>query len=173
MKRFRWLSLLALLGLACSASSGTPARSPEAGAPSAAPAELPAPAWLPPQAREMLIARMQRHGEEMMFLIVHVVVLDYDQAAAQAERIASEPRLGRPAPGEKDTLNALLPARFFELEDELRTHASSVAVAARAKDNAKLVGAYGQVLGACVNCHSLYLSPVVPEPGEGDDALVE
>jgi hypothetical protein len=117
------------------------------------------PEWLPREAREMLGARMDRHGEEMMLLLVSVMTLEHEDTELLAEQVAAEPRLGRPAPGEKGTINALLPARFFALQDELTERAHTIAAAARAKDNGRIVRAYGQLAETCVSCHSVYLTP--------------
>jgi cytochrome c556 len=115
----------------------------------------------------MLEARMQRHGQEMMFLVVNLVILQREEAARAADEIAEEPRLARPATGDADSLNALLPKRFFELEDELRERARALSSAARAKDDSRLIAAYGQLTATCMSCHSLYLK------GEGDGETLE
>lgn len=115
------------------------------------------PEWLPEEAREILTARMQRHGEDMMFLMASVVLLSHDGAEHLANQIASEPRIGRPAAEERDTVSSLLPPRFFDLQDELRERARAVAVAAKAKDTARMVKAHGQLVETCVKCHSVYL----------------
>jgi len=122
-----------------------------------APAKLPKPEWLPEAAREMLATRMQRHGEELMLLLVTVLTLGHEDSAHLAREVAAEPRIGRPGPGEKDTLNALLPARFFELQDELRERALAVADAADAKDSGRVVRAFGKLTETCVSCHAVYL----------------
>ncbi len=151
----------------CCAGAGSaapPPAAPGAAAPAAtgkaAPApSLPEPEWLPSEAREMLSARMQRHGEEMMLLLVSVMTLSHEDTQQLAEEVAAEPRLGRPNPGEKDTINARLPARFFDLQDQLRERANAVAAAAVAKDDGRIVRAYGQLAETCVSCHTVYLDP--------------
>lgn len=164
------LALLVPPALSCAAS--TPAPKPPTpaaaeGEPSApgAPLELRDPAWLPPAGREMIAARMQRHAEDMMFLMASVVLLNHEVAAQLSDGIANEPRLARPAAEERDTLNALLPGRFFELEDELRERSRAVAAAAKLKDNPRLTKAYGQLVETCVSCHAVYLQDRPP----GDD----
>jgi hypothetical protein len=114
---------------------------------------------MPSEAKEMLSSRMERHGEEMMLLLVSVMTLHHDDTELLAEQVAAEPRLGRPNPGEKGTLNALMPERFFGLQDQLVVRAHEVAAAARAKDNGRIVRAYGQLAETCVSCHSVYLTP--------------
>lgn len=133
--------------------------------------DLPTRDDLPEQAKEMLRARMMRHGENMTSLMTHVLLLDYDIAAILASDLAREPKLGRPSPTEQGTLNALLPAKFFVYQDELARSATSLAQAATEKDDRKLVEAFGAVATSCVGCHSSYLhadlEPVGhEEPGE-------
>jgi Cytochrome C' len=107
----------------------------------------------------MLGSRMQRHGEEMMLLLVSVMTLSHEDTQSLAEEVATEPRLGRPSPGETDTLNARLPPRFFELQDQLRERANAVAAAAKAGDDGRIVRAFGQLAETCVSCHTVYLDP--------------
>ena len=159
-----------LLALACASTGAKPADSPSPTPSAAAPAaaapsspgstgSLPEPNWLPTEAREMLSARMDRHGEVMMMLLVSVMTLQHSDTELLAEQVAAEPRIGRPATGEKGTISALLPPRFFTLEDELVDRAHAVANAARANDNGRIVRAYGQLAETCVSCHSVYLQP--------------
>jgi hypothetical protein len=161
-RRSPLLVVLLVSALSCAASTPAPQRA-EAQQAAEKPTdpvsrlELREPTWLPPEGREMLAARMHRHAQDMMFLVASVVLLNHDVAAELSDGIADEPRLGRPAAGEQDTLNALLPARFFELEDELRERSRAVAVAAKSKDDARLAKAYGQLVETCVSCHAVYL----------------
>jgi hypothetical protein len=157
-----------LFALACASTSSKPAEAPSTGAAPAAAAavgaaqtkgSLPEPEWLPSEAREMLTARMDRHGEVMMLLLVSVLTLQHSDTELLAEQVAAEPRIGRPAPGEQGTISALLPPRFFTLQDELVDRAHAVATAARANDNSRIVRAYGQLAETCVSCHSVYLQP--------------
>jgi hypothetical protein len=113
----------------------------------------------------MLTSRMHRHAQDMMFLVASVVLLNHDVAADLSGGIADEPRLARPAAGERDSLNALLPRRFFELDDELRERSRAVATAAKLKDDALLAKAYGQLVETCVSCHAVYLQ----DQPESDD----
>src|SRR3954470_6638478 len=184
MRRLAYI-LPALFGLACASASSKPAEAPTAtsttpsGAPVAAAGatasgaaensgSLPKPNWLPSEAREMLSARMDRHGEVMMMLLVSVMTLQHSDTELLAEQVAAEPRLGRPGPGEKGTISALLPPRFFTLQDQLVDRAHAVANAARANDNGRIVRAYGQLAETCVSCHSVYLQPdtVFDLPGD-------
>lgn len=155
----RYTCIPLLVALACaSAPPATKFPATEV-APAIAPRspELRDPVWLPVQAREAMSERMQRHGADMVFLMGSVLLLDHGEAEHLAEKLAAEPRMGRPAPGERDTLNALMPGRFFELQDELSVRARAVADAARSNDDARLARAYGQLAETCVACHSTYL----------------
>lgn len=166
MKRFSTpfalLPLLALCALSCSRGAPPPATaaSPSTGSAAAhqPQAVLGAPEWLPSEAREMLSSRMQRHGEEMMLLLISVMTLQHEDSELLAQQVAAEPRLGRPAPGESGTISSLLPPRFFDLQEELQVRARSMAEAARSKDDTGIVRAYGQLAETCVSCHSVYLN---------------
>jgi hypothetical protein len=127
--------------------------------------ELKHPEYLPEEARDMLRARMGRHGEEMMVLVATVLLLNYEVAEELALDIAREPRLGRPGPHDKDSLNARLPKRFFELQDELVIRAQAVAAAARAHDDTQLIDAYGALAKTCVGCHAAYFRGDETGPG--------
>src|SRR5688572_3610556 len=160
----RWtalsLSTLLIGGLACSsttsASKGVsaPASSTEAPPP---PPQIKPPNWLPVQAREMLAARMARHGEEMMYLTAMVLTVNYEGAAQIAEHIAEEPRIARPTPDEHGTISELLPTRFFELQDELKERAIAMAAAARSQRKEDMLQGFGRLTETCVSCHITYL----------------
>src|SRR5438477_11963766 len=79
--------------------------------------ELPPPAHIPPAARAILKARMDRHGAQMGDLVSTLLLLDYDGAARVAGAIYDEPTVARPLAS--DDLNQLLPERFFVLQDQL------------------------------------------------------
>lgn len=100
---------------------------------------------------------MLRHGDQLVYLVTSVLLLDYASTALLAERLASEPCLGRPARGETDTVNALLPAAFFEYQDALTVHARELATAARRSEDAALADAFAAVTKTCVACHAAYL----------------
>jgi hypothetical protein len=154
------ISLSALLasGVACSPST-TATKTPEAPESSSARPQpkLHAPDWLPVQAREMLASRMQRHGEEMMYLTAMVLTVNYEGAAHLAQHIAEEPRIPRPTSGEQGTISQLLPERFFQLQDELNERAKSMAAAAREQEEGKMIAAYSRLTETCVSCHVLYM----------------
>jgi hypothetical protein len=179
------LLVAALVGVSCASSAATTkpvAKAPEGAtndtgvsATGNSPAkgererpEMRKPEWLPDEVREMLSQRMQRHSRTMVFLLMDVVTLSHEDTVEEAEAIADEPRFGRPAPGEKGTISALLPARFFELEDQLRVQAKALAAAARASDDARLVRVYGELTQTCVSCHTVYLTDDGCEARSGD-----
>lgn len=118
---------------------------------------LPAPDYLPESARALLRKKMARHGQDARDLMFGVTLLRYDVARAAAQRIASEPRIDRPAAGSEDEPAAFLPERFFVLQDEARRRAQAVAAAAEKKDDPALAESYGLLLQTCVSCHSAYL----------------
>jgi hypothetical protein len=119
---------------------------------------LPTPDYIPETARALLRKKMERHGQDARELMFGVMLLQYDVARSAAQRISSEPRLVRPIAGGEDDLNALLPQRFFVLQDEARTRAQAVATAAEKKDDKALADSYGRLVETCVACHSAYLN---------------
>ncbi|HEX6244279.1 MAG TPA: cytochrome c [Polyangiales bacterium] len=125
---------------------------------------------LPLVLRETLHATMHRHGEELTFLLADVVLLQYEEAEELADLLAHEPKLGRPTPGDTDSLNALLPEAFFIHQAQLRERAALLAEAARARDDAGLVKAFGALAETCVGCHSSYLNdPLNAVPDHDED----
>jgi hypothetical protein len=112
---------------------------------------------LPLEAREVLTARMLRHGDQMGALSIAVVLLDYEVVQLLAERMVEEPVLGRPLPGDDKSLNAMLPKSFFVHQDALSEATRALAKAARQKDDQKLAETYFGVAQSCVDCHSAYL----------------
>jgi mono/diheme cytochrome c family protein len=113
---------------------------------------------------------MERHGEDMMRLVLSVTLLQKERAKALATDIANEPKLTQPIAGGESDLNAALPQQFFTLQDELRSRATSVADATTKADNVALAQALGRMTETCVACHSVYLhrsdetTPVKKEP---------
>lgn len=150
-------------GFLLHASAAEPAK-PKSGLPSKAKgtdAKMPglaAPDYIPEAARALLRKKMERHGQDARDLMFSVTLLQYDVAKAAAQRISSEPRLVRPIVGGEDDLNALLPQRFFVLQDESRMRAQAVATAAEKKDDKALAESYGRLVETCVACHSAYLN---------------
>jgi len=101
---------------------------------------------------------MERHGDEMVRLVIAATLLHRDKVQRFASDIASEPRLTRPLRGEPDdVLNSALPEKFFVLQDELRERAKALAQTARGTNNDELAAGVGLVLQTCVRCHSAFL----------------
>lgn len=166
MKRLRSRRPFILAGLLCAGfvfqASAEPPK-PKNGqaakkATDAKAAGLPTPDYIPETARALLRKKMERHGQDARDLMLAVTLLQYDAAKAAAQRISSEPRLVRPIAGGEDDLNALLPERFFVLQDEARSRAQAVATAAEKKDDKALADTYGRLVETCVSCHSAYLN---------------
>jgi len=132
------------------------------------PADLRPREQLPEEAREMLTGRMMRHGDDMGDLTVAVLMLEYDLTHVLAADMAAEPKLGRPAPGEKGTLNALLPSAFFVQQDALTASAKALASAAERRDDAQIAVSFGEVAKACVGCHSAYLNAELDPPAHAE-----
>lgn len=169
----------ALLLVAACASTGQANKTPvgpsaavastQQGTLAAKPPHLPARAHLPPEAREMLTDRMMRHGDDMGDLTVAVLMLEYDLTQALAAEMAGEPKLGRPAPGETGTLNALLPKEFFTQQDALTASAKALSMAAEKRDDTSIAASFGEVAKACVSCHSAYLNAELDPPAHVAD----
>lgn len=109
-------------------------------------------------ARAALRTQMHAHGAGMLELTTEVTLLDYDGAAATAQRILDEPRVARPVGNDATELNAQLPARFFALQDELRLRLQAIANTARTRDAESTAEAMGQTMRTCVRCHDAYLT---------------
>jgi hypothetical protein len=122
------------------------------------PSSLGKPDYLPEQARSLLRQKMERHGQDARDLMYGVTLLQYDVARAAAKHISAEPRIIRPLPGGEADLNALLPERFFVLQDEARLRARAVSEAAEKRDDKALAESYGRLVETCVACHSTYLN---------------
>jgi len=112
---------------------------------------------LPEEVREALDARMYRHGTQMTNLTLYVLLLQYGLVEELAKKLAEEPTLGRPAKGEKGTLNAMLPEAFFVHQDELRESARHLQASAKEQDQPGLATSFGEVARSCIGCHAVYL----------------
>jgi cytochrome c556 len=123
-----------------------------------APAHLPEPGYLPPTARALLHADMQRHAAQMSTLMSSALLLDFETLGSVARAIAAEPRIARPTTHDATELNARLPERFFALQDRLHAEASRLAAAADARDAAAASSAYGALEETCMACHASYLA---------------
>lgn len=158
------LALLLLFAFSCSGRDKSPATT----APDTATQRPERPGLvrsepLPELARKVLHERMTEHGDDMESLLWSVLMLDHDTAASIAERISRTPKLSRPD-RDPNTVNAALPERFFELQDQLYDGAAELRRAALARDDAAVARTYAKISSACISCHSLYLRlPPVPE----------
>jgi cytochrome c556 len=128
------------------------------------PRAMPRPERLPAAARALLDQRMQRHGAAMSDMLWATLFLDHDSAREIAVEIASEPRLARPFERDATQLNALMPERFFELQDELVANAEALAKVAETRDADGLAEAMARLTSTCIRCHSAYLGEPAAEP---------
>jgi len=112
---------------------------------------------LPPAARQAISRQMVEHASKLGTLLTAVLLLDHDQVRRYASDIASAPMVARPLPGEKDTVIAQIPKRFFELQDQLATQAKALSEAAGRHDDAQMGAAFGKVTDTCVTCHAAFL----------------
>ncbi|MBX7097513.1 MAG: cytochrome c [Myxococcaceae bacterium] len=130
---------------------------PDSPRPKKEPGTLSARASFPKMARDLLRRRMHHHAEDLPDLLLSVTLLQRDDARFIAAKLAAEPRLTRPLPGDEDTLNRLLPEKFFVLQDELRSRAQAVSQAAAKGDDQALAQSFGRLTETCVACHSAFL----------------
>ena len=99
---------------------------------------------------------MGRHDTQMRRLVSAVIVLDDDAVARVAGEIFDEPALARPVAG--DELNGMLPARFFVLQDDLRSRARALVIATQQRNRAALADEFAALTKSCVACHDAYLN---------------
>ena len=123
---------------------------------------LATPTNIPDVVRTALHKRMERHGNDMVDLSWSVVLLKYDLVARLARHIADEAPLGRPLNDVDTPVNAALPTRFFEIQDQLIAATKQLESAATARDPDRLARTYSSVAQTCVACHALYLAPAPP-----------
>jgi hypothetical protein len=117
--------------------------------------ELRPPGSIPPAALSILRSKMARHEQQMKNLLTRVLMLDDDGIARAAGEIFDEPALARPLLN--DELNALLPERFFALQDELRQHARRLVAASGRHDRPAVAEEFGALSKSCISCHEVYL----------------
>jgi len=117
--------------------------------------ELPVSTYIPPAARQVVKSKMGRHDFQMQALVSRVALLDDDGVARVAGEIFDEPTIARPT-GD-DELNRLLPARFFELQDELRQRARRLVIASQRHDHGAIAEEFGALAKGCVTCHEVFL----------------
>jgi cytochrome c556 len=126
----------------------------------AVPKHLRKPDRIPAVAASLLEKRMGKHGDDLEWLLANVLMLNRENVEATAHKIATTPRLARPVAGQDDMLNSLLPARFFDLQEQLTDRANALAAAAHGRDDKAMAKAFGQLTETCVACHSSYLADV-------------
>jgi cytochrome c556 len=112
---------------------------------------------MPAAVRRAIAQRMVDHGARASALVQSALVLDYGLVEENAKAFAEAKQLGRPAPGEQNTLAAAVPSRFFDLQDQLKTQAKALSAAAHRHDDTQMGHALGQTLQTCIACHSTYL----------------
>lgn len=113
---------------------------------------------LPRAVRDLLRSRMSEHGQDMDDLLWSILFLDFDSAEQLASNIEMQPRLAEPINKDASELNSQIPKSFFDVQSQLFEKARALGEAARAHDEAEVATAYGEVMGTCVACHSLYLN---------------
>lgn len=172
MKRLFAVAVMASLASSCkTAPEPKPAEAQAERTTPVPPAlQLPESTYLSPEVRALIRDRMDRHAEQMTFLLVGIVLLNVDATAAFAEEIANEPKLARPGPEDEDTVNALIPRRMFDLQDELAKRAQDLATQAKnnPEDVEGISRAYGRVTETCIRCHAAYLYPPEEETTRSD-----
>lgn len=109
------------------------------------------------EARMALRSQMLDHGDDMENLLWSALMLDYEGTAAIADKMSKAPTLSRAGVGQEDTINALLPAEFFELQDQLGASIADLRSAAQDKQDEAMATEYAKVAKTCIQCHSLYL----------------
>lgn len=110
-----------------------------------------APEKVSAEARALLRSKMKSHNRELRDLSMAVVTLQFAEAARLAQLVANQPRLDRSAGPA-----AQLPPRFFELQDELKVNAQSLADTAKQGALEPTEAAYQKVVGTCVSCHAVF-----------------
>lgn len=146
---------LGLVGCAGQASSEPPQQA-QLGRALAPPSRLDPPEDLPEPARAVLRSRMASHAQDMGALMSAIMVLDYETIHDRALAIASDVNFARPLTGDATELNSLLPARFFDLQDEMKARARELAAAAAEQSAMRVAEAYGAASETCVSCHATY-----------------
>jgi cytochrome c556 len=111
---------------------------------------------LPPLARSALKKPMARHGKDLEALLTAALSLDHAQTARVAARVAAEPRIARPGDA-LDSVNAVFPESFFQLQDTFHERTLALGQAARAADDAAVADAFGRLTETCIACHAVYL----------------
>jgi hypothetical protein len=117
--------------------------------------QLATPATIPPAMVQILRTKMGRHDLQMKALVTRVVLLDDDGVARAAGEIFDEPAIARPISG--DELNGLLPERFFQLQDDLRSQTRRLVIASGRHDRQAVAQEFAELTKTCIGCHEVYL----------------
>jgi cytochrome c556 len=104
--------------------------------------------------RSVVQRRMSKHGASLMELTLAVTLLQRKTVAEAATRIGSDTGLPVMPPGPSETPSQ---RNFRFLEAVLRERTATLAKASSNGDNAALATAFGNMMQACISCHSLYL----------------
>lgn len=95
----------------------------------------------------------------MALLFWSALFLDDMTMAQVADELSSAPKLARPISPSDDTINASIPADFFDLQDELQKNAQLLmrVVGEREHGATQVAKAYGELASTCIRCHERYL----------------
>jgi len=107
-----------------------------------------------PDGRSVVQRRMSKHGASLMELTLAVTLLQRKTIAEAATRIGSDTGLPVMPPSATETQSQ---RNFRFLEGVLRQRTTTLAQASSNGDNAALATAFGNMMQACISCHSLYL----------------
>lgn len=145
-----WIAMASLgLLVGCAAKTATgPAPQPST-ALSADQGQLPG--WLRPIVRTQM-ARQWDYVNELRWTAAS---LEFDRTRELAQKIVQEVHCGRPADGSAP-LDALVPARYLELQETLRERAVKLSVVAGSGNTHEVASAYHAMVDACTRCHSAY-----------------
>jgi cytochrome c556 len=113
---------------------------------------------LPESARAAVATQMHAHARGMLELTSAATVLDYDGVRTATQRLLEEPRIARPVGRDASELNAALPPRFFDLQDQLRDRLQRLSHDAAARDANALAGSLAATTRTCIQCHDAYLT---------------
>jgi cytochrome c556 len=156
MRPLHAAALLGVLASACATTSTDPPQRAQLVRAISAPTRLGPPAALPDEARLVLKNIMGAHAQEMASLVSAIMTLHYDRIRSGAESVAADASLARPLTGDATELNSLLPAAFFDRQDDLRNEARQLAAAAQQLSALGVASAYGRLSETCVRCHAVY-----------------
>jgi hypothetical protein len=137
-------------------ASNDPPQSAQLARAVAPPSRLVPPEHLPEGARIILRNLMASHARNMSHLVSAIMTLDYPAIREGADSVASDASLSRPLTGDATELNALLPEKFFQYQDDLRGQARALAQAATRHSALEVAASYGALAQTCVQCHAAY-----------------